>query len=358
MRASILPPAGLRTQVRDAALRVIRFAGGLDAASRSRWRSRRLLILCYHGFAQDDEHLWDSSLYVTRAHLESRLEFLAAEGYVVLPLTEGLARLAAGTLPPRAVAITVDDGTYDFYAVAYPVFKHLAVPVTVFVPTYYVQDGRPVFDGAGHYLLWKAWVSRKAEVKHPLDAGAPALRTAGDCAQAAAQVRETADREGWTADRKHEWLGHLARRLGLDWEEFLRRRVLTLMRAEEIGALDPAIADVQLHTHRHRVPEAKDLFVREIADNRRALAECGVDPRRLTQFCYPSGVHRPDVLSWLGELGVTSAVTTEPGLASRRDHPLLLPRFIDAGTTSEVEFEGWTSGLREFVTKPGARVSR
>jgi hypothetical protein len=50
-------------------------------------------------------------------------------------------------------------------------------------------------------------------------------------------------------------------------------------------------------------------------------------------------------------------VTTVPGLASRRHHPLLLPRFIDAGTTSVVEFEGWASGLREFVTRPGARLS-
>ena len=346
-----------RARLRDSALRVIRFAGGLDAASRSRWRSRRLLILCYHGFAQDDEHLWDPSLYVTRAHLESRLQFLAAEGYVVLPLTEGLARLTAGTLPPRAVAITVDDGTYDFYAVAYPVFKRLAVPITLFVSTYYVQDRRPVFDGACHYLLWKAWASRTVDVRHPLDDSAPPLRTAADCAHASTLVRETAEREGWTAEAKHEWLGRLARRLGLDWEDFLRRRVITLMRPEEIGGLDPTIADVQLHTHRHRVPEEKALFLREIADNRRALAECGLDPRRLVQFCYPSGVHRTAFLPWLAEAGVTAAVTTVPGLASRRHDPLLLPRFIDAGTTSPVEFEGWASGLREFLTKPGARLA-
>jgi len=347
----------VRTRLRDSALRVIRFAGGLDAASRSRWRSRRLLILCYHGFAQDDEHLWDSSLYVTRAHLESRLEFLAAKGYVVLPLAEGLARLTAGTLPPRAVAITVDDGTYDFYAVAYPVLKRLGVPVTVFVSTYYVQDRRPVFDGTCHYLLWKACASGTVDMKHPLDDSAPPLRTARDCAQASAHVRETAEREGWTAGEKHEWLEQLARRLGLDWEDFLRRRVLALMHPEEIGALDPALADVQLHTHRHRVPEDKDLFLREIADNRRALSECGLDPRRLTHFCYPGGVHRPAFLPWLVEAGVTSALTTVPGLASRRHHPLLLPRFIDAGTTSAVEFEGWASGLREFVARPRERFS-
>ena len=354
MPTGTVPGKPVRIRLRDSALQAIRFAGGFAAASRSRWRSRRLLILCYHGFAQADEHLWDSSLYVTREHLESRLEFLAAAGYVVLPLTEGLARLTAGTLPPRAVSITVDDGTYDFYAVAYPVLKRRGVPVTVFVSTYHVVDRRPVFDGAFHYLLWKAWSMRRADLKDPLDDGAPLLRSAADCANVSARVRETAWRERWSAAEKHEWLERIARHLGLDWEDFLNRRVLALMRPDEIGALDPDIADVQLHTHRHRVPEQKDLFLREIADNRRALSECGLDPQRLRQFCFPNGVHSPSVLPWLVEAGVTSAVTTVPGLASIRHDPLLLPRFIDASTTSEVEFEGWASGLREFLRKPGS----
>jgi len=358
MPAGEVPGKPVRTRLRDSALQAIRFAGGLAAASRSRWRSRRLLILCYHGFAQADEHLWDSSLYVTQDHLESRLEFLAAGGYVVLPLTEGLARLATGTLPPRAVSITVDDGTYDFYAVAYPVLQRRGVPVTVFVSTYYVFDRRPVFDGACQYLLWKAWTLGTVDLKDPLDDAAPSLQTAADCAHAAARVCETACRERWSAEDKHNWLGRFARRLGLDWEDFLHRRLVALMHPEEIGALDPAIADVQLHTHRHRVPEQRDLFLREIADNRRALSECGLDPQRLTHFCYPSGIHVPTFLPWLAEAGISSAVTTVPGLASRRRDPLLLPRFIDTGTTSEVEFEGWASGLRHFISRPRADFVR
>lgn len=348
----------VRVRVRDSALQVIRIAGGLDAASRSRWRSSRLLILCYHGFAQDDEHLWNPSLYVTQSHLESRLAFLAAEGYVILPLAEGLGRLAAGTLPARAVAITVDDGTYDFHAVGYPVFKRLQIPVTLYVSTYYVFDRRPIFDGACHYLLWKAWSMANGQLKDPLKESGPPLRTAAECAQASLRACETASRERWSADHKHDWLGWYARQLGLDWEAFLRRRFIALMSPDEIGALDPTIVDVQLHTHRHRVPEEHELFLRELDDNRRALTACGLDPRRLTHFCYPGGVHRPALLPWLAEVGVTSAVTTDPGLASIGHHPLLLPRFIDTGTTSEVEFEGWVSGLRHFISRAGTRSPR
>jgi peptidoglycan/xylan/chitin deacetylase (PgdA/CDA1 family) len=323
---------------------------------RSHWRSSRLLILCYHGFSQDDEHQWNSSLYVTQEHLESRLRLLADEGYTILTVHEGLARLAAGTLPEQAVAITVDDGTYDFYAIAYPVLKRLGVPVTLYVSTYYVFDGRPVFDGACQYLLWKAWASGLRDLQDPSAKDGPPLRTAEDCAKAASRVCDMARRHGWSADTKHEWLGEFAGRLGLDWAEFRRRRVITLMRPEEIGALDPALVDVQLHTHRHRVPEGKDLFIQEIEDNRRALAACGIDPKRLTGFCYPSGVHRPEFLAWLAEAGVTSGTTCVPGLVSAWDHPLLLPRFIDTGTTSEIEFESWAAGLRPLINGILART--
>ena len=345
------PRRSLRTRVRDSALQGIRLAGGLGAVSRSRWRARRLLILCYHGFALEDEHVWDPALFVTRDHLESRLAFLAARGYAVLPLPEGLARLKEGTLPPRAVVITVDDGTYDFHAVAYPVFKRLGVPVTLYVSTYHVLDHRPVFDVAFRYLFWKAGTAGKVELPDPLAKDSRPLRTASDREQAATRVCETVWGERWSAEKKHDWLGRFAQRAGLDWDGFLGSRVLALMRPEEIGALDPSIVDVQLHTHRHRVPEQRELFIREIDDNRRALGDCGLDPARLTHFCYPSGVHRPAMLPWLTEAGVTSAVTTDPGLASASHHPFLLPRFIDAGTTSEVEFEGWTSGLRQFISR-------
>jgi peptidoglycan/xylan/chitin deacetylase (PgdA/CDA1 family) len=343
----------LRNRARDLALRVIRSTGGLSVASRSRWRSNRLLILCYHGFAQTDEHHWDPALYVPADHLEARLRFLAERRYTVLPLAEALARLHAGTLPPRTVAITVDDGTYDFHAVAYPIFQRTGTPVTVYVATYHVFDQRPVFDVAFRYLIWKAMRSGPVVVTDP-ETGTPlSMGNPAEYVSVTDRIYRYVRRAQWSAEQKQSWTAELARVNGLDWEGFLSSRTLGLMRPDEIGRLDRKLVDVQLHTHRHRVPEDRELFLREIRDNRAALARCGIDPGRLVHFCYPSGVHRQSFLPWLHDAGVMSAVTCTPGLAGPGDDPLLLPRFIDAATTSDIEFEGWTSGIRHFLRRRG-----
>ena len=97
-------------------------AGALRALLQSEWRRRKLLILCYHGVSLADEHEWDSSLFLSETGFVSRLELLASLGANVLPLGESLERLRAGTLPPRAVALTFDDGFFDFQQRAWPCF--------------------------------------------------------------------------------------------------------------------------------------------------------------------------------------------------------------------------------------------
>ena len=49
----------------------------------------------------------------------------------ILRLGEALERPETQELPPRSVAVTFDDGAYDFYRQAYPLLKKYGVPVTV-----------------------------------------------------------------------------------------------------------------------------------------------------------------------------------------------------------------------------------
>jgi peptidoglycan/xylan/chitin deacetylase (PgdA/CDA1 family) len=102
-------------------------------------------------------------------------------------------------------------------------------------------------------------------------------------------------------------------------------------------------ADIQLHTHRHRAPLDRELFLREIADNRHSIqAMTGLRP---SHFCYPSGVYDLRFLPWLRESDIISATTCETGFASRSSNQLLLPRFLDNAALSSIEFESWLTGV-------------
>jgi peptidoglycan/xylan/chitin deacetylase (PgdA/CDA1 family) len=59
----------------------------------------------------------------------------------VLPLEEALASLATGTLPPRALTITFDDGTRNLATHAPPVLRDLNLPAAVFLTTGPIDTG-------------------------------------------------------------------------------------------------------------------------------------------------------------------------------------------------------------------------
>src|SRR5690349_8836367 len=105
--------------------------------SGSEWRRARLLVLCYHGIALQDEHQWRPALYLNEQLFRRRMQRLNELDCAVLPLGEALAHMYAGTLPKRAVAITFDDGAYDFYSKALPVLRDLGFPATVYLTTHY-----------------------------------------------------------------------------------------------------------------------------------------------------------------------------------------------------------------------------
>lgn len=74
------------------------------------------------------------------AHLDACLRWLRREGRPILPLEDLVRRGREGRdVPPGAVAFTVDDGYYDFFRRALPVFAEHGAPVTVFAPTGFVD---------------------------------------------------------------------------------------------------------------------------------------------------------------------------------------------------------------------------
>jgi len=293
-------------------------------------RRDKLVILCYHGISLRDEHLWEGGLYMPVELFRERLAFLKKWGANVLPLGEALVRLAEGTLPPKSVVITFDDGFYDFYLHAMPALKDFNFPCTLYLTTWYTRHRLPVFTLMIKYLLWKS--------------GQPEFADSDAREHAVARYSEQADAEGLSPELRDRVARQLAERIGLDYDAMLEERMFQLITPENAVEAARAGIDIQLHTHRHRTPHDRDLFRREIADNAKFVQE--ITGREPKHFCYPSGVTSEEFLPWLRECGVESATTCEHGMATRSDDPLLLPRYLDGCAVSELDFESWLCGIR------------
>ena len=118
----------------------VRSHGRLDAGG--------LRILSYHRVSDDDD-----PLAVSPRRFRHQMEALAAEGFQVVGLSEAVARLEAGQVFPRTLALNFDGGFRDVGENALPVLEWLGFRATVFVPT-------GVIDGAASF----PWYSRQPAV--------------------------------------------------------------------------------------------------------------------------------------------------------------------------------------------------
>ena len=325
------------------ALHTMKQLGVYRACRDSAWRQRRLLILCYHGISLDDEHRWDSQFYMSPEDFEQRLQVLARGGYTVLPLGTAVQQLYAGTLSPRSVCLTFDDGLFDFQERAMPLLERYGFPATVYLTTYYSDFNRPVFNPFMQYVMWK---SQRGTVDASPVLGRDVTWTLdspeGRHAALVSLLRYAA-RHGMSARDKDVLAARVAEHLGIDYDGLVARRMLHLLTPDEVAALARRGVDFQLHTHRHCNPRDREGLAREIIDNRRRMEEIlGEAP---VDFCYPSGVCREGYPEWLAELGVRSATTARAALASRKSHIMMLPRVVDSTSLDVLEFEGWLTGV-------------
>ena len=327
----------------------LRNLGVMGAVARSPWRQKRLLILCYHSLSVDQEHEWRRPLFFTPGEFDARLELIARHRPNILTLGEGLHRLREGTLPDRSLVLTFDDGSADFHDLVAPRLRRLGYPATVYISTYYIEKGLPIFSLMVPYVLWKG---RRQHIgpdpdlglDRSIDLSTPEHREEVERAvigRVTALALSAAEREAVAA--------RLAGRLGVDYGDLRRRRVLELMTPQETASVASQGFDVQLHTHRHRTPDDQPAFTEEILENRRRIE--AMTGRAARHFCYPRGVYAPVYLGWLNDLGVVSGTTCVPGLATATSPSLLLPRLVDTAGLSPVEFEGWLSGVSSVLPR-------
>src|SRR5258708_4591624 len=323
--------------LRRTVLGTLKTFGAFSLVGESAWRGKRLLLLCYHGISLEDEPQWRPFLYITPQQLELRREILERGNQAVLPLGEALERLYRNDLPPRAVALTFDDGTYDFFRQAHPQLKQFGLPVTVYLTTYYSELQRPVFNLICSYMMWKARAMGRADFSEFGNAEPVKLTSFEGRQEALEKLVRWVEAKDLSGEQKDEVAARLAQKLGIDYHELRKKRILQLMSRAEIQQLAEAGVDFQLHTHRHRTPLDEELFRREIRDNRAYISRAMTGVKQ--HFCYPSGAYRPEFLPLLASEEVVSATTCDTGLATTHSNPLLLPRLVGSTGRTALNFD-------------------
>lgn len=338
--------ASKRARWREAVLYLAR-ALGLFALSAWIYRHRQV-ILCYHAFSYEDEHVFRPQLYMRPQRFAQRLDCLRRIGCRVITLTQAIERLQSQASDLREVAITIDDGFTSVHDFALPELRARDLPATLYLTTYYVERPGPVFRLALQYLLWKSGRSEAdlglqqfgVDVVDPVPLQRPGAERAIEA------IIDKAERDLDDASQL-ALLRHVGATLGISAEGGLHERRFRLVTPDMARELLAHGVDLQLHTHRHRFPSDPNLLRREIDDNRRVLTALGRPAA--THLCYPSGEYRNDAFAKLTACGVQSASTCQAGLNSTRTHPMMLSRFLDADDISEVEFEAEVRGFKQLL---------
>jgi peptidoglycan/xylan/chitin deacetylase (PgdA/CDA1 family) len=311
-------------------------SAGLSALAR-RATARQLRILCYHGLWVTPGRPFGECTFILPEQFESRMARLKRSGLPVLPLGEAVDRLAEGSLPEAAVAITIDDGWVSTLTHMLPVLEHYELPATLYATTWYSGRELPVVNLVVDYL-------KEASGRAEVDAGTRA-----------------AEIEALPLDQRLEALRRFGRELGVG-EAWLELRQFNIMSPAELAEARRRGLDIQLHTHRHiNVTEQVERLPRELLENRQFLAGA-IGEVPLTHFCYPSGTFHPHAPALLAASGIRSATRVEPGLNPPGSDPYQLRRLLDGRRLTDAEFEAYLSGLLHFaqaartLLKPRPRV--
>lgn len=330
-------------------------AAGVPALARRRHRDA-LAIVMFHGV--EDRPLSPPCWHVHGAELYRRQLDYVRTHFNVLPLEEALDRLAAGTLPPRALAITFDDGTRNLATHAVPALRELNLPAAVFLATGPIGTGATLWPDR----LWLA-IARSDAAEVDLAALGLGMRSLDGSAKRGAVYVAAVEGLKNLADAERiavldEVLGALGYRDDTDPGPF---RMLSWDEARTMAA-DPLVT-LYPHTVTHPILArcGDDKLEQEIADSCAALErETGVAP---TIFAYPNG--RPQdfdarARDALRRRGVRWALSTVPGLADRHCDPLALPRLGVGGNSSFDYFRLMVSGglpRRRATSRCGESVS-
>ena len=306
------------------ALKRVLFHSGLLTLAGLAQRRAGGLVLRYHAITPDSREVPYATPDICLPVEAFRVQMaFVKRAYTVLSLDELVDRVRRGAkLPPRALAITFDDGYADNHRLAFPVLQRLGLPATVYLTSGSVNAGPPLWMSAVRALVLAAPAGDLAVPGLPPVTLGPAAER-GPIGRALTRALVPLP-----AAERTERLAAAAAACRVD-----PARVLdgTMLGWDEVRELARAGWTIGAHTVTHvnvalAAPEEAEA---EIARSRDAIAAAVGEP--VMHFAYPNtgGAHRyfdGATAAMLGRLGFRSAVTSAPGLVRPGVSPFALPR--------------------------------
>jgi peptidoglycan/xylan/chitin deacetylase (PgdA/CDA1 family) len=228
----------------------------------------------------------------------------------------------AKNLPPRAVAVTFDDGFKDNFQIAAPILNRVGIPATFYILVDSVDRSkapwycrlRQIFFTSRSGSFRDPVTGRVRNITEAPDRDAAFLAAAEFCAQAGVSER---DRYLVDAERS------------LDPEVFPAESAL-MMTWDEVRSLAASGHSVGAHTmtHPNLAQISTDEARIELADSKRKLEN--ELRQNVLHFSYPSPALNPiwnaRTLGLTAEIGYSTAVTTMCSAVWRDTNALALPR--------------------------------
>ncbi len=273
------------------------------------------MVFPYHRVVPKTDYMFPSSPSAER--FERQLKRIR-KFCTPLDLNDAVQRLKSGTLPPRAVSLTFDDGYANNLHIAAPLLKKYEIPATVFIAVDAVERGIMWND-----LLIEAVRAASTSISaEPLGLGKIELNGQDRATIAHSLISKALNLE--TNERLQ-----VAYQI---YQKVTRRTPeRQMLQPDEVPKLANYGISLGAHTVNHPILRSlsDDVARSEIAGSRDWIDEkCGVEARL---FAYPNGKRGGDYdqrdVDLVQSLGFEGAVSADWGCASSRSPIFELPRF-------------------------------